>query len=99
MAQLGGEFCQTLEDIEKLILQTKMLGFAELSKIVRLALFDHWWLDIQPWMFKLCTKSNSMVAMESPFDFNPFTQISKMVDASSVMTHSFFEYIKLARWL
>jgi hypothetical protein len=41
VAQLGGEFCQTLEDIEKLILQTKMLGFAELSKIVRLALFDH----------------------------------------------------------
>jgi hypothetical protein len=48
-------------------------------------------------MLKLYMKSNSKVAMEPPFDFNPFIHIWKTMNASHVLTHSFPEYLKLAK--
>jgi hypothetical protein len=48
-------------------------------------------------MFKLYMKSNSKVAMEPPFDFDPFIHIWKTINASRFLTHSFLEYLKLAK--
>jgi hypothetical protein len=46
-------------------------------------------------MFKLYMKNNSKVAMEPPFDLNPLIHIWKTINASPILTHSFFEYFKL----
>jgi len=49
-----------------------MVGFGESSKVV-LELLDHHHLDFEQGMSKLRMKSNSKVAMELPFVFNPMT--------------------------
>ncbi len=42
-------------------------------------------------------KNNSLVAMEPLFDLNPLNPIWRTIDSSWVLTHSFPEYLKLAK--
>jgi hypothetical protein len=56
-----------------------------------------WQFDVQHGMLKLCMKSNFKATMEPLIDLHPLTQIWMIIHAFQVPTHSFFEYIKLAK--
>ncbi len=87
-------FSNTLKYRSCGVINQKCWGCIESSFIV-LPLLDHWPLDAQHGMFKLCMKNNSKATMGPLFDLNPLTCIWRTIHASCVLTYSFFKYLKL----
>jgi hypothetical protein len=63
-----------LEILNAWYYEPKIMWHGESNPLVP-PLFNHWGLDAQQMMLKLCMKNNSKVAMEPLIDFNPLNCI------------------------